>query len=554
MFGWLKLQRGITIGVIALVLIGGFFLFRARTKTVPVQYVLGKVERGDLITKVKGTGQVSAQNQVDLKPQGSTQSSATISRVNVKQGDRVRAGQLVAVVDNRTALIALHQAQANLENSQADYSKVLNGSTPQSIAVSQSSVDSAKVTLANAQQSLVTKITSAYNDALSAVLTNTNPLFSNPYSANPQYGIFGSTPSTQSNSTNGQLVLDIVNQRQQINTKLPAWNADIIKTDVGGDLAMLTSSSQDTLRYILAYLNAILSDLTTFETNTAAASPYIAPINSARSTVLADMAGISSAQQTVLNARSALAQSQASLAQSQAPSRPEDVAAAQAQLSNYKAALESAQYTYDQSFLRAPFDGVVAQVNVSTGDQANTNTIVATIITKTQLAEISLNELDAAQVKVGATTTLTFDALPDVPVLGKVAQIDTIGTVTQGVVSYKAKISFDTQNTSVKPGMSVSASIQTNTLKNQLLVPASAVKTEGAVSTVLVPATFATSTLGQAITLTRTPTSVTVQTGETDNTRVVITGGLSEGQVIVARQVAGATAKAKGGLFSPPQN
>ena len=71
-----------------------------------------------------------------------------------------------------------------------------------------------------------------------------------------------------------------------------------------------------------------------------------------------------------------------------------------------------------------------------------------------------MNEVDAAKISVGNKTTLTFDATEDLTLTGKVAQIDTIGTVEQGVVSYKVKIAFDTQDERIKPGMTANASIQ----------------------------------------------------------------------------------------------
>ena len=58
------------------------------------------------------------------------------------------------------------------------------------------------------------------------------------------------------------------------------------------------------------------------------------------------------------------------------------------------------------------------------------------------------------------------------------SQIDAIGTVSQGVVSYNVQITFDTQDSRIKPGMSASVNIITNTQQNVLTVPNSAVKTK----------------------------------------------------------------------------
>jgi HlyD family secretion protein len=74
---------------------------------------------------------------------------------------------------------------------------------------------------------------------------------------------------------------------------------------------------------------------------------------------------------------------------------------------------------------------------------------------------------------MGQKVTMTFDAIPDLTMTGTVAEIDTLGTVTQGVVSYTVKIAFDTDNTDVKPGMTVSAMIITNTKIDVCKVPLS---------------------------------------------------------------------------------
>jgi HlyD family secretion protein len=541
---WAKTHRVVAIvaGVFLIIILffGYKTLFGGSSAT---SYVVGTVTKGDLVLTVNGTGQVEAENQVDLKPQGTTQSASTITAVDVKQGDSVYTNQLIAVVGNASALTQLTQAKANVESAQASYDKVVNGSTAQSVAVSQSSVSSSQTSLTNAKQSLLTKISSAYNDALSIVNTDTNTLFSNPNSVTPKYGV------PNSNSSNSQLVTNITNEREQINSLLPQWNSSVSTADATGDLTSLSSVSTTNLNTILQYLNDILSDLTTYETNSSAASSYIGSINSGRSTITNDISAIQSAEQQVASAQSSLAQSNASLTQTTAPARSEDIASAQASLDNSKAALQSAQNTYDQSFIRAPFSGVVAAVNVSVGDVVDTNTVVASIITKQQIAKISLNEVDAAQVKIGQTATVTFNALPGVTATGTVAQIDTIGTVTQGVVSYNAKIAFDASDQGVKPGMSVSVTIAVGKDAGVLLVPNSAVTSVGSNSNVLVLDGVSGATDGATISLTTTPKSVSVQTGDSDNKNTVITSGLTEGELIVTHTVTGATKTSSGGLL-----
>jgi HlyD family secretion protein len=549
-FTWVRAHKIISIAVVIVLVIGGFF-FWGSGKGSATQYVVGTVTKGDLLITVNGTGQVEAESQVDLQPQGTTQSASTITAVNVKQGDSVRAGQQIAIIDNSSALVQLTQAKANVESAQASYDKVAAGATSQSVAVSESQVSSARVSLRNAQETLINRIQSVYNDAFSVVFTNTNGFFGNANNTtnNPQFSVPGGAVN------NSQLQINVNDERLSAQSMFSTWQSQIAKVasstgDVNdNDLATVLATTNTNLTSLNKFLNDILNILVNHTTPASSATSYITTVNSSRSTISSDISSILTAEQNVQTASSSLAQNQASYNQTTAPVLSEDIATAKAQLDNNTAALQAAQNTYNQSFIKAPFSGVIAAVNVSVGDVVNTNTIVATIITKAQIAKISLNEVDAAQVKLGDTATITFNALPGVTATGTVSQIDTIGTVTQGVVSYSAKIVFNAADKGVKPGMSVSATIATGKDSGVLLAPNSAVLSAGSTSTVQVLDGVAGAKDGATITLTTAPSSVSVQTGDSDNAHTVIISGLTEGELIVVHTVTGAAPKASGGLL-----
>lgn len=146
------------------------------------------------------------------------------------------------------------------------------------------------------------------------------------------------------------------------------------------------------------------------------------------------------------------------------------------------------------------------------------------------MAEISLNEVDVAKVKVGQKVTLTFDAISDLTIAGDVSEIDTIGTVTQGVVYYNVEIVFNTQDSRVKPGMSVSSAIITDMKQDVLLVPNSAVKSDNS---------------GQQyvqMLQNNVPVNQTVETGFSNDTMTEITSGLKEGDKVVTQTITASTA------------
>ena len=133
-----------------------------------------------------------------------------------------------------------------------------------------------------------------------------------------------------------------------------------------------------------------------------------------------------------------------------------------------------------------------------------------------------------AKIKVGQRVNLTFDALTDLNISGKVIEIDNVGTVSSGVVSYTVKISLDVQNESIKPNMSVSATIIISSKANVMLVASSAVKTQGGSSYVEV--------LANGV-----PERKAVTVGDSNDTQTEITSGLNEGDLVITQTISSQT-------------
>lgn len=170
-----------------------------------------------------------------------------------------------------------------------------------------------------------------------------------------------------------------------------------------------------------------------------------------------------------------------------------------------------------------PFDGIIAKVNVSMGDSVSSGTAIGSLITTQKIAEVTLNEIDAANTKVGQKVTLIFDAAEGVSAVGEVVAIDTLGTVSQGVVSYQVKIAFDVQDERIKPGMSVSASIITDSKQNVIMAPISAVKTNGGSYV--------------EILVNGAPQKKEVTAGISNDTMIEIVSGLEEGEQVITQTI-----------------
>lgn len=195
--------------------------------------------------------------------------------------------------------------------------------------------------------------------------------------------------------------------------------------------------------------------------------------------------------------------------------------------------LTDAQQNYNDYFIRAPFNGTIAELNSVKGDNISSGTTIATLISDQKIAEVTLNEIDVAQVKVGQKATLTFDAISELSITGDVVEIDTLGTVSSGIVSYDVKINFDAQDERIKSGMSVSADIIVESKTDVLLAPINAVKTMGARSYVEVLVA------GQA-------QKKIISTGSSNDTMVEVVDGLEEGVEIITQTTNSAQTQSSG--------
>jgi HlyD family secretion protein len=297
--------------------------------------------------------------------------------------------------------------------------------------------------------------------------------------------------------------------------------------------------------------------------------PKLASLNADAATVKTYLASataaknsIESYEQAVSNADRTISEKTASLAKLKEGPDELELRSQNISIGQREDSLADAKEKLNDYSIRAPFDGVIAAMNVSQGDSIasiSSYGTIATIITKNRVAEISMNEVDAATVKIGQKATLTFDAIDGLTITGTISEIDTIGTVSQNVVTYSAKIVFDAEDDRVKPGMSVTASIITDAKQDLLLVPSAAIKsgTDGSYYVEVLDANFlsgqdATSTSGAISSV--APTKRTVETGSSDDSMVEITSGISEGDLVVIKTVVQTvkTGSQAQGLFSMP--
>lgn len=104
---------------------------------------------------------------------------------------------------------------------------------------------------------------------------------------------------------------------------------------------------------------------------------------------------------------------------------PQDVALAQARVDNARAQLSAAQAAFKDLELLSPLAGTATEVYVKPGQwvAAGQPALQLAELNRLRVETTDLNEIDVARIKVGDTALLTFDALPEVNLTGKVTRI-----------------------------------------------------------------------------------------------------------------------------------
>ena len=122
-----------------------------------------------------------------------------------------------------------------------------------------------------------------------------------------------------------------------------------------------------------------------------------------------------------------------------------------------KANLEAAKDALSNYVLSAPFDGVVADVNVKLGDQVGTETRAISIANFNSwvVETTDITELEVVKLSIGQKVTLVPDALPDVTLNGIVTDISQAYVQQGGDILYMVRISLTDSDPRLKWGMTL---------------------------------------------------------------------------------------------------
>src|SRR5438270_4474760 len=216
-----------------------------------------------------------------------------------------------------------------------------------------------------------------------------------------------------------------------------------------------------------------------------------AAISSAKATNLQQKATMMKTEQDIKRADDMFAKKTISVQEYNAAQAAADVSkntyeSSLHEIERAQAASSQARDKLSKTTIYSPLNGTVTLLNsklgervVATNQFAGTEVMRVADLLKMQ-AVIDVNENDVPNVKVGDKANVKIDAYGDRKFKGVVAQIGNTGKTTgsgtqEEVTNFEVKINLEREDVLLRPGLSCTADIETNIVKDTVAVPMQAV-------------------------------------------------------------------------------
>lgn len=498
------MKRGITVTLLLVALIGlsaaGYvFLGRARAPQNP-DYQVVTVGRGEVRAVVSAAGTIEPERQVSLR----FRSVGVVSKVHVEPGGRVAAGDALAELQADELDLAVRQAEIALAISQARLDQLLAGASEEEIAAAETALASALANYERVTAGAGEAEVAAARASLASAQKNLEKLLRGPTE--------DELATAKANLERARIALE----RAQSEYDKVAWVGAI------GALPQALALQQATIEYQAALAAYRLATQGATEAQIEAARAQVAQAEASLRRLLdsptdAELAG----------AEAQVAQARAQLQRLVTGASEEEVRIAQAQVEQAKVSLEQARLQRENAILRAPFAGVVAEVNLKEGEQVQAALPAVVLMDdSTYHITVTVDEMDITAVQEGQEAEILLDALPNRTLRGHIARISPAAAQVAGVTGYLVRVNLDTSDPALRPGMNAAVDIVTAHAENVLVLPNRAIQFDR-----LTGKTFVDKVVGTG--LVRTEVRLGVQGDQTSE----VLAGLQEGDQVAIHSV-----------------
>ncbi len=365
-------HRILSLVILVVVLFIGNLVYGKITSTAgDTRYLTSKVERGAIVSTVSGTGQVSASNKIDIKPKV----SGEVLYLAVENGQKVESGALIVRLDAIDAQKNVRDAEINLESARISLEKLKI----------QESAENMNADLIKAYDDGFSTVASTFLD-LPSIVTGMEDILNNQSLADN--AARNKSRVAQDYRNTAEIAYYTAEKAFELNR---IYYRTLDRNSAREDMEKIIEQTYTTTKLLTDAIKSLRNYVDYMaEDNTD--SPAFVSLQNTLSTYEKTSSGhlsdLVSTKTNIKDYKDAFINSDL------------DIQSSELSFKQKENALKDARDKLADYSIRAPFAGTVTAITIKKSDSVSTATIVATLITEKQLAEISLNEVDVAKIKV----------------------------------------------------------------------------------------------------------------------------------------------------------
>ncbi|MCA9362809.1 efflux RND transporter periplasmic adaptor subunit [Candidatus Kaiserbacteria bacterium] len=426
-------SRPFYIGVAVIVILSVILMAKGVSRHNDTTLITTTVDTGSVRELVSVSGIAEAEQTAEL----AFPVTGIVESVTVEVGDEIQAGDTLITLEAQAYYADRQDAQATLAQAIANRNELLNGPTNQARVVTNETVIAKKAALATTIENEEQKVANAYRTLLSSDLV--------AYSTNSNEDAVAPTISgTYDCLTEGVYNLKLFSSGavSGYSFRLSGLENGVYSATVNQPAAFGNCGLQIQFDADSNYNN---SEWEVFIPNTKSSS-YVTNRN-------AHALAVTQAESAIALAEQALTLSESDAINQNAPARTEAIARADAAVASAQAKLSRINATIADRVLKAPFSGVITDIDVLPGETVTTAPVVTLLASGEFEVTARIPEIDIGKLEVGQKTEMVFDAKSDDIVTGKISFISLKSTEIDGVAYYEAIIQLDQIPTWMRSGL-----------------------------------------------------------------------------------------------------
>ncbi|MDA8597054.1 efflux RND transporter periplasmic adaptor subunit [Candidatus Pacebacteria bacterium] len=398
-------------------------------------------------------GTVSAVSEADIKPEV----SGRITSVPVRLGQSVRAGAVIATIENSAEAAAVLQAEGS-------YDAAVAATTQSSVSLEQ-----AELAIDSARQSMLSTYRSAVSTYRSIVETGLTEVYGEKTINGYPLRVFGGGRQADYLKSEREILESTSNQLQQSSNSISIdSNLEAAVLELQGELLNLRAFLQILIEQIEITDPTVRFTQVQIDTSRITFLGNIGTLNSLITQLDTTVTNLQTSEQTLADAEG---------------NTTEESAVTDAQIKQALGSLRAAQAAYAKTIVRSPITGVVNELDVKLGDFVGAQAKIARVANNNAL-EVTAYVGDRDRERLEAGTEVLIDGRVEGTVTTVAPAIDT------ETRKYEVKIGAQTDD--LQNGETVTVRIQNDSVPQSdtdatLLIPITAVKftdTNGIVFTV----------------------------------------------------------------------